>query len=151
MRGRTLAVMSVVGAVLWMGGSAANADCRVERRQTAGKSLRVIKCDASQRAIDDAIARGSASCTTSTGDLASSCYDAVAESYRLRREAMLRRTLKEGASITAAARLHGYTEEEVERWLAKNMPTDRGYNEPVEDPAAVLQVQRDLANLGLAR
>ncbi len=151
MRGQAWGMVSVLAAVYWLGGSAANADCSVEMRQAAGKYFRVIKCDESKAAIDGAIARASASCTTSTGEFDSSCQDAVAESYRLRREAMLRRSLKEGASITAAAQLYGYTEEEVERWLAKNTPTDRGYDEPVEDPAAVLQVQQDLAELGLLR
>ena len=147
MRAQALVMVSVGAAVLWLGGSAANADCTVERRQAAGKYFRVIKCDESKEAIDDAIARASASCTTSTGEFDASCQDAVAESFRLRREAMLRRALKEGASITAAAQLYGYTEEEVERWLAKNTPTDRGYSEPAEVSAAVLQAEQDLAKI----
>ena len=101
------------------------------------------------------LSRSSESCTRVTPELETSCYDAVAASFRLRREAMLRRTLKEGASITAAAQLYGYTEEEVERWLAKNTPTDRGYDEPEETPADVLQAEQDLAaaiaELGLLR
>ena len=60
---------------------------------------------------------------------------------------MLRRVLKEGASVTAAAQLYGYTEEEVERWIAQNTPTDRGYTEPDEVPAEILQAQRDLATI----
>jgi hypothetical protein len=132
---------------MWLGVSAANADCSVERRQAAGKSFRVIKCDESQAAIDDAIARASESCAMLDPEFEISCKDAVVESFRLRREAMLRRVLKEGASVTAAAQLYGYTEEEVERWLAKNTPTDRGYTEPDEVPAVVLQAQQDMATL----
>ena len=147
MRDQALVVVSVVAAVLWMGGSAARADCSIERRQSAGKSFRVIKCDESQEVIDDAIARASDHCATMAPEFEASCYEAVAASYRLRREAMLRRALKEGASVTAAAQLFGYTEEEVERWIAKNTPTDRGYTEPDEVPADILQAQRDLATL----
>ena len=120
MRGQAWAMVSVGAAVLWMGGSAANADCSVERRQAAGESFRVIVCDESREAIDDAMARASESCTTLTPELETSCYEAVAASFRLRREAMLRRALKEGASITAAAQLYEYTEEEVEQWIDEN-------------------------------
>lgn len=81
----------------------------------------------------------SQSCATLAPDLETSCYYAVEESFRLRREAMLRRALKEGASIKAAAQLYGYSEEEVARWIDKNVPTDRGYTEPEETPAAQRQ------------
>ena len=151
MREQALGVVCVVAAVLWLGGSAANADCSVERRQAAGESFRVIRCDESQAVIDDALARASEPCATLAPEFETSCYEAVAASFRLRREAMLRRALKEGASITAAAQLYGYTEEEVARWIDENVPTDRGYAEPEETPAAVLQVEQDLAELGLLR
>ncbi len=39
----------------------------------------------------------------------------------------------------------------MERWIAKNTPTDLGYDKPAEDPAAVLQAEQDLAELGLVR
>ena len=145
MRERALAVAGVVAAVLWMGGSAANADCSVKRRQAAGKSFRVIQCDESREAINDAIARASEHCATLAPEIEASCYEAVRASFRLRREAMLRRVLKEGASVTAAAQLYGYTEKRVERWSAKNTPTNRGYAEPDEVPAEILQAQKDLA------
>jgi len=60
---------------------------------------------------------------------------------------MLRRVLKEGASITAAAQLYGYTEEEVAQWIDENTPADRGYTEPDEAPSDVLQTQQDLAEI----
>jgi len=151
MQGPISTVMWKMATVVWvgalaccLGGSMARADCNVEMRQAAGKYHRVIKCDESKEAIDDAIARATDSCTSSTPDLESVCYDAVAESFRLRREAMLRRALKDGASVKAAAELYGYTEEQVERWIANNAPTDRGYPEPEEIPAAVLQAEQDL-------
>ncbi len=147
MRERALAVVSVVTAVLWMGSSAANADCGFGTRRAAGKSSRVIKCDESRKAIDDAIARASDHCATLAPEFEASCYEAVRASFRLRREAMLRRVLKEGASVKAAAQLYGYTKKEVERWIAENMPTDRGYSEPDEVPAEILQAQRDLATI----
>ena len=48
----------------------------------------------------------------------------------LRKEAMLRRTSKDGASVTAAAQIYGYTEEEVRRWIERNMPRNRDFAEP---------------------
>lgn len=145
MRERDLAVVSVVAVVLWMDSSAANADCSIERRHAAGNSFRVIQCDESRAAINGAIARASEHCATLAPKTKASCYEAVRASFRLRREAMLRRVLKEGASVTAAAQLYGYTEKKVERWIAKNTPTNRGYTEPDEVPAEILQAQRDLA------
>ncbi len=147
MQRQTRVLVWILATVVWLGGSAAYADCSVERRQAAGKSFRVIVCDESPEAIDDAIARASDHCATLAPEFETPCYEAVAASYWLRREAMLRRTLKEGASIRAAAQLHGFTEEEVERWLAKNTPTDRGYTESDEVSAEVLQAQQDLATL----
>jgi hypothetical protein len=128
-----------------MDSSAANADCSVERRQAAGNSFRVIQCDESRAAINGAISRASEHCATLAPEIKASCYEAVRASFRLRREAMLRRALKEGGSVTAAAQLYGYTEKKVERWIAKNAPTDRGYTEPDEVPAEILQAQKDLA------
>ncbi len=147
MRERALAVVSVVTAVLWMGSSAANADCSFGKRRAAGKSSRVIKCDENWKAIDGAIARASEHCATLAPEFEASCYEAVRASFQLRREAMLRRALKEGASVKAAAQLSGYTKKEVERWIAKNTPTNRGYTEPDEIPAEILQAQRDLVTI----
>jgi hypothetical protein len=130
-----------------MGSSAANADCSFEKRQAAGKSSRVINCDESRKAIYGAIARASEHCATLAPEFEASCYEAVRASFRLRREAMLRRVLKEGASVKAAAQLYGYTKKEVERWIARNTPTNRGYTEPDEVPAEILQAQRDLATI----
>ncbi len=144
MQRQTRVLVWIFATVVWLGGSAAYADCTVEGRQAAGKYFRVIVCDESPEAIDHAIARALKSCTTSTGEFDSACQDAVVESFRLRKEAMLRRTLKDGASIKAAAQLYGYSEEEVGRLIDKNTPTDRGYTEPDEVPAEILQCERGL-------
>jgi len=113
-------VVWLIITVMWLGGSAANADCSVEGRWVSGKYFLVIRCDESQEAIDDAIWIASEPCTTLAPEFQTSCQNAVAESFRVRREAMLRRALKEGASVTAAAQLYGYTEEEVVQWIDKN-------------------------------
>ena len=97
--------------------------------------------------IRDAMERASESCFTLTGEVDYECKEAVAESFEMRRESMLRRALKEGASVKAAAELYGYTEKEVERWIAANTPTNRGYPEPVEIPADVLEAQEGLDNV----
>lgn len=134
-----------IGATgLWLGGSSAKADCNVEKRQAAGNYFRVIKCDESQQAIDEAIVREAESCTDSTQNPESPCYDEIVESHRLRKEAMLRRALKDGASIEAAAQLYGYTVEEVEWWIAENTPPNNRHSKPADVPAVVIQAEQDL-------
>ena len=147
MRRNARVVAPILLTALWMGGTPANADCSVETRQAAGKYFRVITCDESDQVISDAMARASESCVTPTGEVDYECKKAVAESFEMRRESMLRRALKEGASVKAAAELYGYTEKEVERWIAANTPTNRGYPEPVEIPADVLEAQEGLDNV----
>jgi len=123
MQRQTRVLVWIFATVVWLGGSAANADCSVETRRAGGESFQVIRCDESPEAIDDAIARTLESCAMLDPEFETSCQNAVVESFRLRRDAMLRRVLKEGASITAAAQLYGYTEEEVEQWIDKNTST----------------------------
>ena len=61
---------------------------------------------------------------------------------------MLRRTLKEGATIEAAAELYGYTEEEVTQWIEANQPPlDAYYEEPGKVSPEYLQAQQAPAEL----
>jgi len=155
MKRKVPTVVIVMATFLWMGGSAAEADCSVDTRRTFGKSFRVIQCDESQFATDEAMLRAAESCETLDREFVDPCYDAIVGSFELRRESMLQRTLKEGASIKAAAELYGYTEVEVEQRIAENTPVDRGHSKPDEAPADVVQAEQDIAaeleKLGLQR
>jgi hypothetical protein len=71
-----------------------------------------------------------------------------AASFKLRREAMLRRTLKEGATFEAVAMLYGYTQEEVSDWAPANEPrVDLYYDESREPSPDVLEAEQALAEL----
>jgi hypothetical protein len=61
---------------------------------------------------------------------------------------MLRRALKEGASLKAAAELFGYSEANLETSMAEHMPTDRGYDEPEKTSDDMFFIEQELAKLG---
>ena len=155
MRRKSPTVVIVTATLLWLGGSAAQADCSVNTRRTFGKSLRVIQCDESRFPMDEAMLRAAESCETLDREFADTCYDAIMESFELRRESMLERTLKEGASVKAAAELYGYTEAEVEQRISERAAVGRGHSKPDEVPANVVQAEQDMAaaleKLGLQR
>jgi hypothetical protein len=150
---RPLLLVMVPALVFSIGGSA-KAGCSVELKQSGGKTFRAIECDETQVALDEAREFAAESCASLEGQFVDACYDAVFASFELRREAMLRRTLKEGATLEAAAALYGYTEEELAQWIAANEPTYDSYDPSEEVPQAVLEAEQALADvlttLGLA-
>jgi hypothetical protein len=126
----------------------ARAECTVEWKYSRGKTFRTTKCDESQTELDEAKAAAAAPCMDLERELADACYDAVAASFELRREAMLRRTLREGATVEAAAERYGYTEEEVAQWIEANEShLDSYYEESDEASPEHLRADRELAEL----
>jgi hypothetical protein len=147
-------LLFMVPALVFSIGVSAKAGCDVKLKRSGGKTFRAIKCDERRAALDETREFAAESCADLHAEFSDACYDAVFASFELRREAMLRRTLKEGATLEAAATLYGYTEEEVSQSLAANEPTSDSYDPSEEVPQAVLEAERALADvlirLGLA-
>ena len=143
-----LLLFVMVPAFIFSIAGSAKAGCSVEWKHSGGKTFRAIECDESQAALDEAQALAAESCIDLDGEFVDACYAAVAASFRLRREAMLRRTLKEGATLEAAAAHHGYTDEEVAQWIEANEPPpDAYFKESDEVSLESLQAEQALTEL----
>ena len=110
---------AVLGALLAATETLAEASsCRVE----LPLGVRVIVCDEDPAVIQDAMARAQAPCAELPGEDRGSCYEAVAESFALRRESMIRRALRAGAAVDAIASRYGASPEEVQQIQAEMAP-----------------------------
>jgi len=104
--------------LLAAGASAEESTCRVEQRL----GLRVIECDEDPAANAEAVARAQATCLELAAEDQPSCYEAIAESFVLRREAMVRRALRAGWGVDAIVSRYGSSPEEVEQIQAAMAP-----------------------------
>ena len=114
----TLGVVVLVTLLAPAGASAEESTCRVEQRL----GLRVIHCDEGPAATDEAMARAQATCLDLAPEDQPSCTEAVAESFALRREAMVRRALRAGWATDAIVSRYGSSPEAIEQLRAELAP-----------------------------
>lgn len=129
--------MAVVVASLLApaGASAEESTCRVEQRF----GLRVVECDEDPAATNEAMARAQGACLELGVEDQPSCYEAVAESFTLRREAMVRRALRAGWGTDAIVSRYGSSPEEVEQIQERMAP-----REIAVDPEAQARAAEEL-------
>jgi hypothetical protein len=110
--------MALASFLAVAGASAEESTCRVEQR----RGLRVIECDEGPAATDEAMARAQASCLELAVEDQPGCNEAVAETFRLRRESMVRRALRAGWGTDAIVSRYGSSPEEVAEIQAEMAP-----------------------------
>jgi hypothetical protein len=144
---RPALVLVLLMGLLGPGGSSAQGStCSVELRQAGIKKFRMIRCDEDPAAMNDAILRARAACKELPAENQPGCFEAVADSFELRREAMMRRALREGATAEAVADRYGASLAEVERLQAEMPPRESEVDSEAQARAAeeLRAVERDL-------
>ncbi len=142
-----LVSVAVIGLIAPGAGWAQDSTCTVETRKVEGKTFRVIRCDEDTATTEEAIAKAQSSCDELAGAAQIQCYQAVEASFELRREAMIRRALSDGASVDAVASKYDAPLEAVQQAQAEMAPPDT--TEPEIDAAraaARVQAEQDLVD-----
>jgi hypothetical protein len=138
-------------AIVFLSSAGVSADdsCEVRVRQIGAKSVRVVHCDEDPATIDAAIDRAQASCDELPGETRLECLDAIAASFALRHQSMIRRALREGGTSEAVADHYGASVEEVEQIRAEMAPPERTIDAEAEASRAAARelAERDFLEL----
>ncbi len=132
----------VIGLVA-PGVGSAQSTCTVETRKVDGETFRVIHCDEGSAATEEAIAQAQASCDELAGEAQLRCYEAVVASFELRREAMIRRALSDGATVDAVAIRYDASLDAVQQVQAEMAPPESVIDPEIDAARAAARVQAE--------